>query len=179
MLRFWSEDQLHGTREHDHSLMSEFFQVRYCGVDLAALNIVRHFCDLLHLSDISKCNGITLDNFVTLDYAETSHSHVFPKEEPLASNFRLWCNVIHRLCSGTSTLPVPLGDTPIRHILLADGLQLQTQQCCNTTRTILTIFPILHLSDVTIRGLTTGVNICNTHARSECIRECIMLVLQC
>jgi hypothetical protein len=89
--------------------MSKFFRVRYHGADLAALNIVCRFCNLLHLSDISKCDGITLDNFVTLDYVETSHSHVFPKEEPLASDFRLWRDAIHRQCFGTSTLSVSLG----------------------------------------------------------------------
>jgi hypothetical protein len=98
ILTFQMEDQVHGTREHNRSLMSEFFHVGYHGNDLAALNIVCRLRNLIHLSNISKYNGIPLDEFVVSDYAKILHLHVFPREEPLASDFRLWCNGIHRLC---------------------------------------------------------------------------------
>ena len=45
-----------------------FFCVGYCGKDLVSLNIVRLFRNILHLSDISKCDGTTLDKFTVLDY---------------------------------------------------------------------------------------------------------------
>jgi hypothetical protein len=113
-LTFWMEDQVHSTWEHDRPLMSESFRVGYCGNDLAALNNICCFRNLIHLSDISKCNGITLDEFVVFDYAKILHLCVFLREEPLTSDFRLWSNAIHRLCTGTATLPVLLR----RYILL-------------------------------------------------------------
>jgi hypothetical protein len=67
-LIFQPEDQVHGARERDQPLMSEFFWVGYRGSDLNALNIVHRFCNLLHLSNILKCNRITLVS----NYAETS-----------------------------------------------------------------------------------------------------------
>jgi hypothetical protein len=50
-----------------------------------------------------------LDEFIVSDYAKILHRHIFPREEPLASDFRLWHNVIHQLCMGMATLPVSLG----------------------------------------------------------------------
>jgi hypothetical protein len=108
-LTFRMEDQVHGAREHDHSLMSEFFHVGCHGNDLSALNIVCCIHNLIHLSDTSQCNGITMDEFVVSDYAKILHLHIFPREEPLAADFRLWRDAIHQLCAGTTTLPVLLG----------------------------------------------------------------------
>jgi hypothetical protein len=83
-------DLVHGVREGDWSLMSEFFCLGYCGKQLVALNIVWHFCNLLHVSDIVKCNGVTLDEFVVSNSTEVSVSHVFSCKEPTAADFRLW-----------------------------------------------------------------------------------------
>jgi hypothetical protein len=91
------EDQVHSTREHGCSLMSEFFCVGYQGNDLAGLNIVCCYHNLIHLFNISKCDGITLDEFIVLDYTKISHLPIFLREEPLAADFRLWCDAIHRL----------------------------------------------------------------------------------
>jgi hypothetical protein len=55
-----------------------------------ALNIVCLFCNLLHLSDISKCDGSTLDKFVISDSAESLVLHVFlcgNNHLPLTSTF--------------------------------------------------------------------------------------------
>ena len=89
--------------------MSEFFIIGYQGKELLALNIVRHYRNLLHLSDISKCDGVTLDEYNVSDCLETSALHVFPREEPTSSNHHLWGEAISRLCSGTTTLPTSLG----------------------------------------------------------------------
>jgi hypothetical protein len=61
----------------------------YCGDDLAALNIVRRFRNLIHLFDISKYNKITLHELVVSDYPKISHLRFFLWEEPLAADFRL------------------------------------------------------------------------------------------
>ena len=106
---FRDEDMVRGVRENDRSLMSEFHRIGYSGKELASLNIVRHYRNLFHLSDISKCDGVTLDEFSVSDFSEKSTHHVFPQEQPTRSDFCLWKDAISRLCSGTSILPCHLG----------------------------------------------------------------------
>jgi hypothetical protein len=69
---FRSKDMITRIRENDCSLTAKFYQVGYQGKHLESLNIMRRFRNLLHLSDISKCDGITLDEFVISDMAEES-----------------------------------------------------------------------------------------------------------
>jgi hypothetical protein len=94
--------------------MLEFFHLGYQGRDLGPLNIVHLFRNLLHLSDISKCDRSTLDEFVISDSAESLVLYVFPREQPSPSDLYLWKEAIGRLCSGTTILPCTLG----RHICL-------------------------------------------------------------
>jgi hypothetical protein len=106
---FRTDDLAHGVRKNNQSLMSEFYRIGYRGKELLALNIVCHYCNLLHLSDISKCDGVTLDEYIVLDCLEISALHVFLRGEPTPSNHRLWREAISWLCSGTTTLPTSLG----------------------------------------------------------------------
>ncbi len=106
---FRSEDLVHGVWENDQSLMSEFFRIGYQGKELLALNIVRHYHNRLYLSDISKCDGVTLDEYNVLDCSEISALHVFPRKKPTPFDHRLWREAISWLCSGTTTLPTNLG----------------------------------------------------------------------
>jgi hypothetical protein len=105
---------MHGVQENDQALMSEFFCLGYQGRDLAALNIVRLFRNLLHLSDTSKCDGSTLDEFVISVSTESLVLHVFLREQPSPSDLHLWKEAIGCLCSGTTILTCTLG----RHICL-------------------------------------------------------------
>jgi hypothetical protein len=75
-----NEDLVQGIREHDRSLMSEFFCLGYRKNDLVSLNIVCRFRNLLHVSDIVKCNECTINEFVTSEYSEVSIHHTFPKK---------------------------------------------------------------------------------------------------
>jgi hypothetical protein len=83
------EDMVQGRREKDQLLVSEFFWIGYCGKQLASLNIVRYFKNLLHVSNITRCNGLSLNNFVISDMTEKSMQYTFPLEEPTPSNFNL------------------------------------------------------------------------------------------
>ncbi len=94
-LTFRAKDQVRGVREGNRPLMSEFFWVGYHGSNLVVLNIVRRHQNLLHLSDILKCDGIMLDKFVISEYAERSQGHVFLREAPIASDLRLWRETVH------------------------------------------------------------------------------------
>jgi hypothetical protein len=108
-ITFHEEDTVQGLRENNRSLMSDYFCVGYCRKDLVSLNIVRWFCNILHLSDISKCDSTTLDKFAVSDYSELSSWYVFPREEPTTTDFRIWKDAVRHLCSGMTTLPTRLG----------------------------------------------------------------------
>jgi hypothetical protein len=89
--------------------MSEFFHLGYQKNDLVSLNILCFFQNLLHVSNIVKCDGCTIDAFVTSEYLEVSIHHTFPQEEPTPADFRMWRDAIHQLCNGTTRLPYMLG----------------------------------------------------------------------
>ncbi len=88
-LQIQDTNQVSGIREGDRSLISEFFWVGYRGKDLEALNIVRQACNLLLVLDIVKCDGRTLDKYITSDSTEVSEAHTFPWEHPTEGDFRL------------------------------------------------------------------------------------------
>jgi hypothetical protein len=103
------DNQVRGVRKGDRSLMYEFFCLGYCNKELQAVNIlVQHFHNLLHISDIAKCDGHTLDKFVISDFVEELVSQVFPREEPTLADLWSW-NEITKLCSGSTSLPYTLG----------------------------------------------------------------------
>ena len=79
------------------------------GQDLVALNVVRWYQNLFHISDIAKADGTTLDDFVLSDSLEISAAYTFPWEEPTQADFGLWNEAISCLCSGTTLLPYPMG----------------------------------------------------------------------
>jgi hypothetical protein len=102
-------NQVSGIREGDQSLISKFFWAGYRGKDLKALNIVQRFRNLLHLSDIVKCDGQTLDEFITSEPSEISGAHTFSQEHPTEADFWLWNIAMDKLCSGTTSLQYALG----------------------------------------------------------------------
>ena len=65
---------------------------------LEALNVVRRFKNVLHLSDLLLCDGKTVDSNFALprDY-EPSTSHRFPKETPRFSDFAQWETALRSL----------------------------------------------------------------------------------
>ncbi len=83
------EDMAGGVREHGQSLILDYFWVGYKGKELGSLNVVWGYRNPLHVSDISKCDGITLNKFVILGMAETSIHHTFPRKQPTPSDFCL------------------------------------------------------------------------------------------
>jgi hypothetical protein len=89
--------------------MAELFRLGYCAKELLALNIVWRFHNLLHVLEIAKCDGHTLDKFVVSDFAEELVHHVFPRKEPTWADLRVWNKAILRLCSGSTSLPCTLG----------------------------------------------------------------------
>ncbi len=84
------------------------FRLGYHGKNLEALNIVRRYRNLIHVSDIVKCDGQSLDEFIISDSSELSCTHTFPREQPTATDFCLWNKAIGKLCSGTTSLPYTL-----------------------------------------------------------------------
>jgi hypothetical protein len=110
-LQIGETDQVSGTWEGDRSaLISEFFWLGYRSKDLESLNIVQRCRNLIHVSDIIKCDGKTLDEFITSDLIEVSEAHTFPWEQPTKSDFRLWNKAMIKLCSGSTSLLYILGN---------------------------------------------------------------------
>ena len=108
-IEFRESETIHKIREGDKALMSEFFRQGYRANELVALNTVRCCRNLIHISDIVKCNGRTLDEFVVSKTTEESTQYIFPREEPTGSDYRLWKEAINSLFHGTATLPYTLG----------------------------------------------------------------------
>ena len=63
-------------------MMSELWKLGFRGKDLESLNTVRKFLNLLHLSDLTACDGSTIDQSVYLEAAVKSQKHVFSDREP-------------------------------------------------------------------------------------------------
>jgi hypothetical protein len=84
-----NKDLIQGIQEHDRSLTSEIFHLGYQKNDIVSLNIVCRFQNLLHVSNIVKCDGCTIDEFVTSEYLEVSIHHTFPREEQIPADFRM------------------------------------------------------------------------------------------
>jgi hypothetical protein len=106
---FRDKDTVQGIRENDCSLMAEFYQIGYRGKQFTGLNVVCCFWNLLHISDIVHCNGLTVDEFVLSDNAEVSPKYTFLQEQPTTSDFKLWKEALNCLCLGTTRLPYTLG----------------------------------------------------------------------
>jgi hypothetical protein len=70
---------------------------------------VRRYRNLIHVSDIVKCDGQSLDEFIISDLSELSCVHTFPREQPTATDFPQWNEAIGKLCSGTTSSPYTLG----------------------------------------------------------------------
>ncbi len=96
---------IQGARMGDRSIVSKFFCLDY--QQLVALNIVWLFRNLLRVSDIVQCDGITLEKFVILDATEASQLHVFSREDPTPTDFRLWEEAMSSLCSDSQAFPTP------------------------------------------------------------------------
>ena len=51
----------------------------------------------LHLSDIIKCDGISVEDGFMGDAIGTSHKHTFPLEKPTRAGFPLWDKAIRNI----------------------------------------------------------------------------------
>ena len=69
----------------------------YIGNQLQTLGWVRKANKLLHISDILKCDGITIDRAILGDTKGGGSKHIFPRERPIRTDFRLWDEAVERL----------------------------------------------------------------------------------
>jgi hypothetical protein len=109
-LQIQETNQVSGIREGDQSLISDFFWLGYWSKDRESVNIVQQCRNLLHISDIIKCDGKTLDEYINSDSTGVSKAHTFPREQRTKPDLRLWNNAMIKLCSGTTSLPYILGN---------------------------------------------------------------------
>ena len=77
-------------RERDGSITEALVRAGYSGLDLELLGTVRKHKCLIHLSDLTYCDGVTIDQEIFSRRRGRSAKHQFPYERPSAKAFRLW-----------------------------------------------------------------------------------------
>ena len=63
---------------------------------------------LLHLSDIIKCDGISVKDGFLVDAVGVSRKHIFPLEQLTRANFTLWDEEVRDITSVGLVLPTRL-----------------------------------------------------------------------
>eukprot|EP00956_Cyclotella_meneghiniana_P008125 scaffold10809_cov23-Cyclotella_meneghiniana.AAC.4 len=98
-------------RERDRWLLREFIRLGYKGTDLTQLNRVRLHQQVSFLSDIVNASGGELDERYLKKRPRNERWSVidFPKENPAASDFRLWAVAIRRVVPTGGLSDVRLG----------------------------------------------------------------------
>jgi len=95
-------------RQNDRALIGEFHRIGFEGAALYALKVVANYKQVLHLSDIICCDGITIDRWAMTEEPGMS-THTFPYEQPTRSDFEHWRDAIRALTSGALYLDRNLG----------------------------------------------------------------------
>ncbi len=90
------------------SLMSEFVRVGYTQADLLSLNIARMHKMIIHLSDIVRCDGKTIEQSMLSASVGTSEAHKFPVQRPTPTDMNLWTTAQRRISSEFYVLTVHL-----------------------------------------------------------------------
>ena len=98
-------------REGDIFLMEAFVGVGFKGKELQCLGRMKNSKKVLHVSDLMKCDGVTIYKGLlgNLVGGESTHTHMFPLEKPTQADVRLWDDDITRICLPTFKLTRALG----------------------------------------------------------------------
>ncbi len=128
--------------------MSEFYRIGYWGKELLALNIVRHFRNLLHLSDISKCDGVTLDELLCWIVWRSPHCMCFCTKSPRSPTTAYGEKQFLGYARGQLHSQQPLVHLSVFHISTASGSTMRRQ----TLSTWLVTNLLLHASTPTTDG---------------------------
>jgi len=100
-VRLHDDAQVHPVREGNRSLMEVFESFGYSGHTLISLKVMKNFKNVFHLSDITCCDGRTIDGAVLTRERGRSAKHLFPYEKPRRSDFALWEEAIQAISSAT------------------------------------------------------------------------------
>ena len=99
---------LHPAQVGNESLTENFSLLGYAGNDICALNIIKHFKGVVHLSDILLCDSKTVDPAM-LQFWPGQSRYVFPYQQPRQDDWKLWLQSIQDVTSAQHTLQAPLG----------------------------------------------------------------------
>ena len=103
------ESHLKPVREGNRSLMGAFAGVGFEGKELQRLGRMKNNKKVLHVLDLVKCNGETIDKGLVEKLVDGESTHTFPLEKPTRANVRLWDEAITRICLPTFKLARALG----------------------------------------------------------------------
>ena len=88
------------------SLMESFIQAGYTDERLVRLSQVQKHKTLLHLSEMIKCNGVSVEEGFLGDAISMSRKYIFPLEKPTSADFTLWDEAVQNISSpGLILLP--------------------------------------------------------------------------
>ena len=96
-------------REGYRSLMESFILAGYLDKHMVRLNWVQKHKILLHLSDIIKCDGISVKDGFLVDAVGVSRKHIFPLEQPTRADFTLWDEAVRDISSAGLIISTRLG----------------------------------------------------------------------
>ena len=83
------DNYIQPVRERDDPITEALVEAGYSGPDLELLGTVRKHKCLLHLSDLTYCDGVTIDPEIFSHQRGRSVKHQFPYERPSRKAFRL------------------------------------------------------------------------------------------
>ena len=90
-------------------MMDAFVGAGFEGKELQRLGRMKNSKKVLHVSDIVKCDGETIDKGWLGNSVVGESTHMFPLEKPTRADVRLWDEAIMRICLPTFKFTRVLG----------------------------------------------------------------------
>jgi len=127
------EFHIEPVREGDSSFLQLLLRAGFNDAKtLVALNRIRKYKGLVHVSDGTDCDGRTIAPWVLDDSPKEDSLHTFPLERPMRADFKLWNDCVRAATSASYTLPedrvlgpyIREGHRKIRWFISGDGAEL-------------------------------------------------------
>ena len=103
--------QISPVRTGDRSIMDMISAVVKDKSTLQSVQVVRHDLGVVHLSDILRCDGRSVDPLFLGDdtFPAPSDRHTFPLQQPTRKDYETWRTCIQTITSSSFTAPFALG----------------------------------------------------------------------
>ena len=95
-------------RIHDCSIMSKFNRIVFVRSSQESLGTVRKYFNIIHLSNLVCCDRNTINQGIFSGERGMLELHVFPAEQPIRADFKLWEDAITNITLGEERLSTVL-----------------------------------------------------------------------